>query len=53
VCFGRHLVIAHWSHAILVEARGLVYNDISHNDSVTVVPSFYFYFNAVGRGKER
>jgi hypothetical protein len=30
-----------------------VYNGISHNDSVTLVPSFYFYFRAVGRGKER
>ena len=30
-----------------------VYNDISHSDSVTVVPSFYLYFKAVGRGKDR
>ena len=30
-----------------------VYNDISHSDSVTVVPSFYFYDRAVGRGKEK
>ena len=30
-----------------------VYNDISHSDSVIVVPSFYFYFRAVGRGKDR
>jgi hypothetical protein len=30
-----------------------VYNDISHGDSVTVVPSFYFYFRAVERGKDR
>jgi hypothetical protein len=29
-----------------------VYNDISHNDSVTMVPSLYFYFRAVGRGKD-
>jgi hypothetical protein len=29
-----------------------VYNDISHNDSVIVVPSFYFYFRAVGWGKD-
>jgi hypothetical protein len=28
-----------------------VYNGISHSDSVTVVPSFYFYFREVGRGK--
>jgi hypothetical protein len=30
-----------------------VYNNISHSDSVTVVPSFYFYFRVVGRGKDR
>jgi hypothetical protein len=30
-----------------------VYNGISHSDSVTVVPSFYFYFRVVGWGKER
>jgi hypothetical protein len=30
-----------------------VYNGISHSDSVTVVPSFYFYFRVVGRGKDR
>ena len=29
-----------------------VYNDISHGDSVTVVPSFYLYVRVVGRGKE-
>jgi hypothetical protein len=30
-----------------------VYNIISHSDSVTLVPSFYLYFRAVGRGKDR
>jgi hypothetical protein len=30
-----------------------VYSGISHSDSVTLVPSFYFYFNAVGWGKDR
>jgi hypothetical protein len=30
-----------------------VYNNISHSDSVTVVPSFYFYFRVVGQGKDR
>ena len=30
-----------------------VYNGISHSDSVTVVPSFYFYFRVVGQGKEK
>jgi hypothetical protein len=26
-----------------------VYNGISHSDSVTVVPSFYFYFRVAGQ----
>jgi hypothetical protein len=30
-----------------------VYNGISHSDSVTVVPSFYFYLRVVGRGNDR
>ena len=30
-----------------------VYNGISHSDSVTVVPSFYFYFRVAGWGKDR
>jgi hypothetical protein len=30
-----------------------VYNGISHSDSVTMVLSFYFYFRAVGWGKDR
>jgi hypothetical protein len=30
-----------------------VYNDISHSDSVTVVPSFYIYVRVVGRDKDR
>ena len=30
-----------------------VYNGISHSDSVTMVPSFYFYFRVVGRGKDK
>jgi hypothetical protein len=30
-----------------------VYNSISHSDSVTVVPSFYFYFMVAGWGKDR
>jgi hypothetical protein len=28
-----------------------VYNSISHSDSVTVDPSFYFYVRAVGRAR--
>jgi hypothetical protein len=30
-----------------------VYSYIYHSNSVTMVPSFYFYFRAVGRGKDR
>ena len=30
-----------------------VYSGISHSDSVTVVPSFYFYFKVTGWGKDR
>jgi hypothetical protein len=30
-----------------------VYSGISHSDSVTVVPSFYFYFMAVGGGNDK
>ena len=30
-----------------------VYSSISHSDRLTVVPSFYLYFRAVGRGKDR
>jgi hypothetical protein len=30
-----------------------VYNGIYHSDSVTMVPSFYFYFRAFGRVKDR
>jgi hypothetical protein len=30
-----------------------VYNGIFHRDSVTVVPSFYFYFRVAGQGKDR
>jgi hypothetical protein len=38
----------------LMHGSGLlvqVYSGISHSDSVTVVPSFYFYFRVVGRGQ--
>ena len=35
--------------ALLVQ----VYSGISHNYSVIVVPSFYLYFRAVGRGNDR
>jgi hypothetical protein len=40
-----------WLHGsdLLVQ----VYSGISHSDSVTVVPSFYFYFRVAGRGKDR
>jgi hypothetical protein len=29
-----------------------VYSSISHSDIIIVVPSFYFYIMAVGRGKD-
>jgi hypothetical protein len=29
-----------------------VYNGISHSDSVTLVPSFYFYFRVAGWSKD-
>ena len=41
---------------MLMHGSGLlvdVYSGISHSDSVTVVPSFYFYFRAIGQGKDR
>jgi hypothetical protein len=38
-----------WLMHLLVQ----VYSGISHSDSVTVVPSFYFYFRVAGRGKDR
>jgi hypothetical protein len=38
-----------WFKDLLVQ----VYSGISHSDSVTVVPSFYFYFRVAGRGKDR
>jgi hypothetical protein len=41
--------------AWLMHGLGLlvqVYNCIYHSDSVKMVPSFYFYFRAVGRGKD-
>ena len=34
---------------LLVQA----YSGISHSDSVTVVPSFYFYFRVAGGEKDR
>jgi hypothetical protein len=30
-----------------------VYSGISHSDSVTVVPSFYYYFRVEGWSKDR
>jgi hypothetical protein len=40
----------------LMHGSGLlvqVYSRIYHSDSVKVVPSLYFYFRVVGRGKDR
>jgi hypothetical protein len=53
-----HLFMIHVDYRLryrLMHGLGLlvqVYNGISHSDSVIVVPSFYFYFRAVGWGKE-
>jgi hypothetical protein len=46
--FDRYAWLMHGSD-LLVQ----VYSSISHSDSVTVVPSFYFYFRVAGRGKDR
>jgi hypothetical protein len=54
-----HLFMVHVDYRLryrLMHGSGLlvqVYNGISHSDSVRVVLSFYFYFRAVGRGKDR
>ena len=54
-----HLFMVHVDYMLkymLMHGSGLlvhVYNDISQNNSVTMVPSFYFYFRAVGRGNDR
>jgi hypothetical protein len=51
-----HLFMVQVEVDMLMHGSGLlvhVYSDISHSDSVTVVPSFYFYFRAVGWGKDR
>ena len=54
-----HLFMVHVDYRLryrLMHGLGLlvqVYNGISHSDSVTVVPSFYFYFKVVGWGKDR
>ena len=54
-----HLFVVHVDYKLryrLMHGSDLlvqVYSSIFHNDSVTMVPSFYFYFRVVGRGKER
>jgi hypothetical protein len=51
-----HLFMVQVDALRLMHGSGLlvhVYSGISHSDSVTVVPSFYFYFRAVGWGKDR
>ena len=40
----------------LMHGSGLLaqaYSGLSHSDSVTVVPSFYLYIRAFGRGNDR
>ena len=59
---GTYLVHG-WMHLFMVQVDAWlmhgsyllvqVYNDISHSDSVTVVPSLYFYFRVAGQGKDR
>ena len=51
VNYGLRYMLMHLMHGsgLLVQA----YNGISHSDSVTVVPSFYYYFRVAGRGKDR
>jgi hypothetical protein len=52
----RYRVDLFMVHGDLMHGSNLlvqVYNGISHSDSVIVLPSFYFYFKAVGRGKDR
>jgi hypothetical protein len=53
-----HLFMVQVDYRVQVDRYGSdllvqVYNGISHSDSVTVVPSFYFYFRVAGRGKDR
>ena len=54
-----HFFMVHVDYRLryrLMHGSGLlvqVYNGTSHSDSVTVVPSFYFYFRAVEWGKDK
>ena len=54
-----HLFMVHVDYRLrykLMHGLGLlvhVYNNIYDSDSVTVVPSFYFYSREVRRGKDR
>ena len=59
---GTYLVHG-WLHLFMVQVEvqvdalfrfiGTCLYGISHSDSVTVVPSFYFYFRVARRGKDR
>jgi hypothetical protein len=52
-----------WMHLFMVQVDAWflhgsdllvqVYSGISHSDSVTMVPSLYFYFRVAGGGKDR
>ena len=50
-----HLFMVHVDYRLMhgLDLLVQVYSGISHSDSVTVVPSFYFYFRVAGRGKDR
>ena len=43
-----HMLLVHVVIGCLVQ----VYSSICHSDSVTVVPSFYFFVRVVGQGKD-
>jgi hypothetical protein len=45
--------LVYWYRLFGVGLLVQIYNNISHSDSVTVVPSFYFYVRVVGRGNDR
>jgi hypothetical protein len=50
-----HLFMVQVDYMLMHDSNLLVhdYNGISHIDSVTVVPSFYFYFRVAGWDKDR
>jgi hypothetical protein len=53
--WSMHLFMVHVDYRLMHGSDLLVqvYSGIYHNDKLTVVPSFYFYFRVAGRGKDR